>query len=166
MKYRQALVFSYQRFENALISIISIRSLTRITPILNFPILSQKRDLDGTFKCCFKNSLPNWRDLFPENRFFFIWRWMTTALKEFRVSNNQQYYMRDTRHLLERIDGHKQKSSSVYKQFSNKHNYTATPTCLLEQFDVFAKCYTKFDCLITEVFFIRIIRITIPQPTN
>ena len=74
--------------------------------------------------------------------------------------------MRDTRHLLERIDGHKQKSSSVYKQFSNKHNYTATPTCLLEQFDVFAKCYTKFDCLITEVFFIRIIRITIPQPTN
>ena len=60
MKYRQALVFSYQRFENALISIISIRSLTRITPILNFPILSQKRDLVGTFKCCFKNSLPNW----------------------------------------------------------------------------------------------------------
>ena len=70
MKYRQALVFSYQRFENALISIISIRSLTRITPILNFPILSQKRDLVGTFKCCFKNSLPNWRDLFRENRFF------------------------------------------------------------------------------------------------
>ena len=55
MKYRvrwQALVFSYQRFENALISIISIRPLTRITPILNFPILSQKRDLVGTFKGC------------------------------------------------------------------------------------------------------------------
>ena len=74
--------------------------------------------------------------------------------------------MWDTRHLLERIDGHKQKSSSVYKQFSNKHNYTATATCLLEQFDVYAKCYSKFDFLITEVLFIRIIRITIPQPAN
>ena len=38
MKYRQALVFSHQRFENALISIISIGPLTRFTPILNFPI--------------------------------------------------------------------------------------------------------------------------------
>ena len=37
MKYRQALGFSYQRFENALISIISIGPLTRFTPILNFP---------------------------------------------------------------------------------------------------------------------------------
>ena len=54
MKYRQALVFSYQRFENALISIISIGPLTRITPILNFPIFSQKRDLVGTIKYCFK----------------------------------------------------------------------------------------------------------------
>ena len=58
MKYRQALVFSYQRFENALISIISIGPLTRITPILNFPIFSQKRDLVGTIKHCFKKSLP------------------------------------------------------------------------------------------------------------
>ena len=54
MKYRQALVFSYQRFENALISIISIGPLTRIRPILNFPIFSQKRDLVGTIKHCFK----------------------------------------------------------------------------------------------------------------
>ena len=59
----------------------------------------------------------------------------------------------------------KKESSSVYKQFSNKHNI-ATPTCLLEQFDVFAKCYTKSECLITEVLFIRIIKITIPQPAN
>ena len=73
--------------------------------------------------------------------------------------------MWDTRPLFERVDGHKQKSSSVYKQFSNKHNIAA-PTCLLEQFDVFAKCYTKFDCLITEVLLIRIIKITIPQPAN
>ena len=58
--------------------------------------------------------------------------------------------MWDTRRLRKRIDGHKQKSSSVYKHFLNKHNI-ATPTCLLEQFDVFAKCDTKFDCLITEM---------------
>ena len=70
--------------------------------------------------------------------------------------------MWDTRRLLKRIDGHKQKSSSVYKHFLNKHNI-ATPTCLLEQFDVFAKCHTKFDCLITEMLFIRIFKITIPQ---
>ena len=38
MKYRQALVFSHQRFENALISIISIGPLTRFTSILKFPI--------------------------------------------------------------------------------------------------------------------------------
>ena len=73
--------------------------------------------------------------------------------------------MWDTPRLRKRIDGHKQKSSSVYKHFLNKHN-TPTPTCLLEQFDVFAKCHTKFDCLITEMFFIRIFKMTIPQRAN
>ena len=38
MKYREALVFSHQRFENALISIISSGPLTRFTSILKFPV--------------------------------------------------------------------------------------------------------------------------------
>ena len=60
--------------------------------------------------------------------------------------------MWDTSDLLKLIDGHKQKSSSVHKHlsFSNKHD-AAKPTCLLEQFDVFAKYHTKFDCHITEI---------------
>ena len=73
--------------------------------------------------------------------------------------------MWDTRRLRKRIDDHKQKSSSVYKHLKNKHNI-AIPTCLLEQFNVFAKCHTKFDCLITEMLFIRIFKITIPQRAN
>ena len=151
MKYRQGLVFSYQRFENALISIISIGPLTRFTPILNFPgnffhknwvslellnvVLKIVYQIKGT--CSAKID------------FFFMWRRITTALKEFRVSNNQQYYMWDTRHLLGRVDGHKQKSSSVYKQFSNKHNYTATPTCLpVQPTSLFGERLKEAKCLI------------------
>ena len=70
--------------------------------------------------------------------------------------------MWDTRRLRKRTDGHRQKWPTVYKHFLNKHNI-ATPTCPLEQFDVFAKCHTKFDCLITEMLFIRIFKMTIPQ---
>ena len=147
MKYRQALVFSYQRFENALISIIFSGPLTRFTPISNFPIFQQKRDLVRTFKCCFKTSLPEGtcsvRVRFLNNYL----QWLSKSFASRIISN---HYMWDTRRLLKRIDGHKQKSSSVYKHFLNKHN-AATPTCLLEQFDVFAKCHTKFDCLITEM---------------
>ena len=170
MKYRQALVFSYQRFENALISIISIGPLIRFTPISNFPIFWQKRDLVETFKCCFKNSLPKGLDFFGENPFFFIQsRFLNNYLQRLSKSFGSRiisnHYMWDTRRLLKRIDGHKQKSSSVYKHFLNKHNI-ATPTCLLEQFDVFAKCHTKFDYLIKEMLFIRIFKITIPQRAN
>ena len=153
MKYRQALVFSHQRFENAPISIISIGPLTRFTPILNFPIFSQKRDLVGTIKYCFKKSLPKGA-CSGEIHFFFQRRILNNYLQRLlkscgsRIISN--HYMWDTRRLRKRIDGHKQKSSSVYKHFLNKHNI-ATPTCLLEQFDVFAKCHTKFDCLITEM---------------
>ena len=156
MKYRQAVVFSYQRFENALISIIFSGPLTRFTPISNFPIFQQKRDLVGTFKCCFKNSLPegtcsgkiHFFFSFIQSRFLNNYlQWLSKSFASRIISN---HYMWDTRRLLKRIDGHKQKSSSVYKHFLNKHNI-ATPTCLLEQFDVFAKCHTKFDCLITEM---------------
>ena len=38
MNYGLAFVFSYERFENALICIISIRPSTELRPIFNFPI--------------------------------------------------------------------------------------------------------------------------------
>ena len=38
MNYRLASVFSYKRFENALICIISIGPSTELRPILNFPM--------------------------------------------------------------------------------------------------------------------------------
>ena len=73
MKYRQALVFSYQRFENALISIISIGSLTRFTPILNFPIFFAITGSRWNFLILFQKQFTK-RDFFGENPFFFIQR--------------------------------------------------------------------------------------------
>ena len=44
-------------------------------------------------------------------------------------------------HLHERVDGHKQKSSSIYKHHLNQDN-APMPACFLEQFCVLAKCNT------------------------
>ena len=57
-------------------------------------------------------------------------------------------------HLRERVDGHKQKSSSICKHCLSEHN-SNVPRCLSEQFPVLAKCSNKFDCLIKEMLFIR-----------
>ena len=57
-------------------------------------------------------------------------------------------------HLYERVDGHKQKSSSICKHYFSEHN-SSLPPCLLEQFHVLAKFSNKFDCLINEVLFVR-----------
>ena len=153
MKYRQALVFSYQRFENALISIISIGPLTRFTSILKFPIFLKNGISLELLNSVFKNSLSK-GNCSGKNDYFFQRRilnnYLQRLLKSFGSRIISNHYICDTRHLLKRIDGHKQKSSSHYKHFLNKHNF-ATPTCLLKQFDVFAKCHTKFDCLITEM---------------
>ena len=51
-------------------------------------------------------------------------------------------------------DGHKQKSSSIYKHYKSEHN-AKMPERFLEQFYVLAKCNNKFDCLIKEMLFIR-----------
>ena len=56
-------------------------------------------------------------------------------------------------HIHERVDGHKRKSSSIYKHYHHKHNYQI-PQRFLEQFHVLAKCATKFRCLIQETLFI------------
>ena len=56
-------------------------------------------------------------------------------------------------HLHERVDGHKQKSSSICKHYLSEHN-SNVPRCLSEEFHVLAKCSNKFDCLIKEMLFI------------
>ena len=54
-------------------------------------------------------------------------------------------------HLHERVDGHKQKSSSICKPYFGDHN-SNVPPCLSEQFHVLTKCTNKFECLIKECF--------------
>ena len=66
-------------------------------------------------------------------------------------------------HLHERIDGHKQKSSSICKHYLSKHN-SNIPTCLSEQFHVVTKCSNKFVDLIKEMLFIR--KLTISKRAN
>ena len=68
-------------------------------------------------------------------------------------------------HLHERVDGHKHKSSSIYKHYLSKHNATM-PACFLEQFRVLAKCNTKFDCLVKEMLFIRKLQPTLNVQTD
>ena len=57
-------------------------------------------------------------------------------------------------HLHERVDGHKQKSSSICKHYLSEHNSDVPPS-LSEQFHVLTKGSNKFDCLIKEMPFIR-----------
>ena len=53
MNYRVALVFSYERFENALFCINSIGHSTRLRSIFNFPIFRKNGASPGTFEYCF-----------------------------------------------------------------------------------------------------------------
>ena len=57
-------------------------------------------------------------------------------------------------HLHERVNKHKQKSSSICKHYLSEHN-PSVPPCLSQQFHVLTKCSNKFDCLIKEMLFIR-----------
>ena len=57
-------------------------------------------------------------------------------------------------HLHERVDGHKQKSSSICKYYLSEHN-SIVPPFISEQFHVLTKGSNKFDCLIKEMLFIR-----------
>ena len=49
-------------------------------------------------------------------------------------------------HLHERVDGHKQKSSSICKHYLSEHS-SDVPPFLSEQFHVLTKGSNKFDCL-------------------
>ena len=74
---------------------------------------------------------------------------------KFKCNRCDAGYVGYTRgNLHERVDGHKRKSSSIYKHYHLQHN-DQIPQRFLERFHVLAKCTSKFDCLIYEMLFIR-----------
>ena len=58
MNYRLAFVFSYERFENALICIISIGPSTELRPIFSLPIFRKNGASLELLNIVFENSLP------------------------------------------------------------------------------------------------------------
>ena len=57
-------------------------------------------------------------------------------------------------HLHTRVEGHRQKASSICKHYYKEHN-TAVPNNFLARFNVIKKCMNKFDCLINEMLYIQ-----------
>ncbi|XP_078349000.1 uncharacterized protein LOC144633946 [Oculina patagonica] len=57
------------------------------------------------------------------------------------------------RHLHQRVDEHKNKTSSIGKHYRDKH--CIVPKDLDKQFHVIKKCKNKFDCLVHEMLVIR-----------
>ena len=60
------------------------------------------------------------------------------------------------RHLHQRVEEHKNSSSSIGKHFRDKHSLA--PKDLTKNFSVLMKCTNKFDCLVYEMFFIHELR--------
>ena len=60
------------------------------------------------------------------------------------------------RHLHQRVDEHKNASSSIGKHFRVEHSYV--PNDLTRNFTILKKCKSKFDCLIYEMFLINELR--------
>jgi len=56
-------------------------------------------------------------------------------------------------HLHTRVDGHRQKASSICKQYHEQHDEVLKG--LLKRFSILKKCRKKFDCLVNEMLFIR-----------
>ena len=63
-------------------------------------------------------------------------------------------------HLYKRVEGHRQKASSIYKHYSNEHN-TAILDNFLARFNVIKKCTNKFDCLVNEMLCIQDLKPTL-----
>ena len=63
-------------------------------------------------------------------------------------------------HLYKRVEGHRQKASSIYKHYSNEHN-TAIPDNFSARFNVIKKCTNKFDCLVNEMLCIQDLKPTL-----
>ena len=63
------------------------------------------------------------------------------------------------RHLHQRVEEHKNSSSSISKHFRDKHSLA--PKDLTKNFSVLMKCTNKSDCLVYEMFFIHELRPTL-----
>ena len=63
-------------------------------------------------------------------------------------------------HLHNRVEGHRQKASSIYKHYSKEHN-TAIPNNFSARFNVIKKCTNKFDCLVNEMLCIQDLKPTL-----
>ena len=57
-------------------------------------------------------------------------------------------------HFHTRFEGHRQKTSFIYKHYYKEHN-TAVPNNFLAHFNVNKKCMNKFDCLVNEMLSIQ-----------
>ena len=112
---------------------LSLKIKTTIQPVF----ISRK--LNEDLKCQVKPAIVNQQCL----------------LYQFQCNLCDTGYVGYTRgHLHERVDGHKQKSSSICKHYLSEHN-SDVPPFLSEQFHVLTKGSNKFDCLIKEMLFIR-----------
>ena len=63
-------------------------------------------------------------------------------------------------HLHTRVEGHRQKASSICKHYYKEHN-TAVPNNFLARFNVIKKCMNKFDCLVNEMLCIQELKPTL-----
>ena len=69
------------------------------------------------------------------------------------------YVVFTRRRLHQRVEEHKNSSSSIGKHFRDKHSLA--PKDLTKNFNVLMKCTNKFDCLVYEMFFIHELRPTL-----
>ena len=60
-------------------------------------------------------------------------------------------------HLHTRVEGDRQKASSIYRHYCKEHN-TAVPNNFLARFNVIKKCTDKFDCLVNEMLCIQYLK--------
>ena len=60
-------------------------------------------------------------------------------------------------HLHTRVEGHRQKASSIYRHYCKERN-TAVPNNFLARFNVIKKCTDKFDCLVNEMLCIQYLK--------
>jgi len=74
------------------------------------------------------------------------------AAKRYKLQRNKR-----TREIVKlRVKGLKQQSSAIAKHYKNVHG--TIPRDLLKRFEVLKKCRNKFDCLVYEMLFIRILK--------